>query len=304
MENINTAANISAEEKAALMEQGFTPADSFNEVKGEELSMAPALNASASEADASQSVESEKPTDDMQTKEVEVPDSYKFGDKEYSQEEILAALDDRSNKEKWQKSYTERDQQLAEHRKNLESDIAKVKSIQQDEKLMATLKDFLGDDHPLFSLPSVNQTDSIVQNTESPAETQEYNSNSAIEELQDQIATMQAEKELDSEIAELQRNYPALNNEALDEILELAVDKGIENLEDAYKIARFDAAETSAISKAHSAFEEAEKLKAIPESDGRASGDKEVPTPQLTDPNDLRSYIMNEYGDSLFGERK
>ena len=303
MENINTAANISAEDKAALMEQGFTPQDNFKEVKGEELSMAPALNASASEADASQSVESEKPTDDMQTKEV-VPDSYKFGDKEYSQEQIMAALDDHSNKDKWQKSYTERDQQLAEHRKNLDAQLEKIQSIQQDEKLMDTLKDFLGDDHPLFSLPTVNQTNSSVQNTEIPTENTEYNSNSAIEELQDQIATMQAEKELDSEIADLRTNYPALNDEAVDEILELAVDKGIENLEDAYKIARYDAAETSAISKAHSAFEEAEKLKAIPESDGRASGEKEVPAPQLNDPSELRNYIMNEYGDSLFGRNK
>jgi hypothetical protein len=303
MENINTAANISSEEKAALMEQGFTPQDNFKEVKGEELSMAPALNASASEANASQSVESEKPTDSMQTKEV-VPDSYKFGDKEYSQEQIMAALDDHSNKDKWQKSYTERDQQLAEHRKTLDTQLEKIQSIQQDEKLMTTLKDFLGDDHPLFSLPTVNQTNSSVQNTEIPTEDTEYNSNSAIEELQDQIATMQAEKELDSEIAQLQSSHPFLNSDAVDEILELAVEKGIENLEDAYKIARFDAAETSAISKAHSAFEEAEKLKAIPESDGRAAGEKEVPTPQLNDPGDLRNYIMNEYGDSLFGRNK
>ena len=303
MENINTAANISAEEKAALMEQGFTPQDNFKEVKGEELSMAPALNESASLADAGQSGESEKTQDNQQTKEV-VPDSYTFGDKEYSQEQIMAALDDHSNKDKWQKSYTERDQQLAEHRKNLDAQLEKIQSIQQDEKLMDTLKDFLGDDHPLFSLPTVNQTNSSVQNTEIPAENQEYNSNSAIEELQEQINNLQAEKELDVEISQLRTQYPQINDEAMDEILNLAVDKGIENLEDAYKIARFDAAETSAISKAHSAFEKAEKLKAIPESDGRATGEKEVPTPQLNDPGELRNYIMNEYGDSLFGRNK
>lgn len=303
MENVNTAANISAEDKAALMEQGFQPADNYSEVKGEELTMAPALQESASEASASQSVESEKPTDDKQTKEV-VPDSYKFGDKEYSSEEILAALDDHSNKDKWQKSYTERDQELAEHRKTLDTELSKIKAIQQDEKLMDTLKDFLPEGHPLFSLPTVNQTDSTVQNTEIPVENNEYNSNSAIEELQNQIATMQAEKELETEMSQLRTQYPQLNKEAMDEILEIAIDKGIENLEDAYKIARFDAAESSAISKAHSAFEEAEKLKAIPESDGRASGDKEVPIPQLTDKNELRNYIMNEYGDSIFGGNK
>jgi len=302
MENINTAANISAEDKAALMEQGFMPNDDFKEVKGEELSMAPALNESASLADADQSGESEKPQDNQQTKEV-VPDTYTFGDKEYSSEEILAALDDRSNKEKWQKSYTERDQSLAEHRKNLDTQLEKIQSIQQDEKLMATLKDFLGDDHPLFTLPTVNQTDSSVQNTEIPTENTEYNSNSAIEELQEQISTLQAEKELDTEILQLRTEYPQIDDEALDEILELAVDKGIESLEDAYKIARFDAAETSAIGKAHSAFEEAEKLKEIPESDGRQAGDKEVPIPQFTDRNDLRNFVMNEYGDSLFSKK-
>lgn len=299
MENINTAANISAEEKAALMEQGFTPADNFTEVKGEDLSMAPALKESVSEANASQSVESEKTTDNQQTKEV-IPDNYKFGDKEYSSEEILAALDDHSNKEKWQKSYTERDQELAEHRKTLDSELSKIKAIQQDEKLMETLKDFLPDDHPLFSVPTVNQTNSTNQNTEIPADKTEYNSTSAIEELREQINTLQAEKELDVEMSQLRNQYPQINDEAMDEILNLAVDKGIENLEDAYKIARYDAAETSAISKAHSAFEEAEKLKAIPESDGRASGEKETPTPQLTDRNDLRNFVLNEYGDSLF----
>lgn len=303
MENINTAANISAEDKAALMEQGFTPADNFTEVKGEDLSMAPALNKSASLADAGQSGESEKTQDNQQTKEV-VPDNYKFGDKEYSQEEILAALDDHSNKEKWQKSYTERDQELAEHRKSLDAQLEKIQSIQQDEKLMDTLKDFLGDDHPLFSLPTVNQTNSSVQNTEIPTEETEYNSNSAIEELQEQINDLQAEKELDLEMSQLRNQYPQINDDSMNEILSLAIDKGIENLEDAYKIALYDAAETSAISKAHSAFEEAEKLKAIPESDGRASGEKEVPAPQLNDPSELRNYIMNEYGDSLFGRNK
>ena len=301
MENVNTAANISSDEKAALMEQGFTLADNYKEVKGEELSMAPALEQSASLNEADQSKESEKPIDTQQTEEVK-PDKYTFGDKEYSTEEILAALDDHSNKDKWQKSFTERDQKLAEHRKNVDTQLEKISAIQQDEKLMNTLKDFLGDDHPLFSIPNVTQTNSQVQNTEIPEETQEYNSSSAIEELQEQINVLQAEKELDTEILQLRNQYPQINDESMDEILELAVDKGIENLEDAYKIALYDAAETSAISKAHSAFEEAEKLKEIPESDGRAPGDKEVPTPQMVDRNDLRNFVLKEYGDSIFGK--
>ena len=300
----NVVSKISTEEMNALTEQGFTPADSYSEVKGEELSMAPALEQSASLTDdVDQSKGSEQSKDEQQTKEVDTQ-NFKFGDKEYTEEQILAALDDHTNKDKWQKSYTERDQELAEHRKNIDSQLDKIKSIQQDEKLMDTLKDFLGDDHPLFSLPTVNQTDSSVQNTEDQNINEEYNSVKKIEELQERIDQMQADKDLESDIVQLKQKYPAINDESMEEVLKLATDRGIENNEDAYKIALYDAAETSAISKAHSAFEEAQKLKEIPETDGRSPGDKEIPTPQMKDPSDLRNFIMNEFGDRIFGENR
>ena len=244
MENTNIATSISTEDKEALLRQGFQPADSFKEVKGEDLEMAPAMNDASSQSVATENTGSENTDTQVQTKE-EQQQGYKFGEKEYSEEEILAALDDHHNKEKWQKSFTERDQQFAEHRKSLDNELEKIKTIQQDEKLMSTLKDFLGDDHPLFSVSTETQTNSTVQNTEIPAEQNEYNSNSAIEELQEQIQDLQAEKELDLEMAQLVKKYPSIDEDSMDEILSLAVEKGMENLEDAYKIALYDAAETS-----------------------------------------------------------
>ena len=170
MENTNIATSISTEDKEALLRQGFQPADSFKEVKGENLEMAPAMNDASSQSVATENTGSENTDTQVQTKE-EQQQGYKFGEREYSEEEILAALDDHHNKEKWQKSFTERDQQFAEHRKSLDTELEKIKTIQQDEKLMSTLKDFLGDDHPLFSVSTETQINSTVQNTEIPADT-------------------------------------------------------------------------------------------------------------------------------------
>jgi hypothetical protein len=58
--------------------------------------------------------------DDSQDGVAEVPQSYKFGEKEYKREEIEAALADSANKAKWQREYTRRDQQLATQRQELE----------------------------------------------------------------------------------------------------------------------------------------------------------------------------------------
>ena len=90
----NVVSKISSDEINALTEQGFTPADNYKEVKGEELTMAPALEQSASLTDnVDQSKGSEQSKDEQQTKEV-VPQNFKFGDKEYTEDQILAALDD------------------------------------------------------------------------------------------------------------------------------------------------------------------------------------------------------------------
>tara|TARA_R100001129_G_scaffold169939_3_gene139039 strand:- start:90 stop:1007 length:918 start_codon:yes stop_codon:yes gene_type:complete len=293
--------SIATDDVAGLMEQGFTPADSYAEVKGEDLTMSPALSETSREVP--QPEDTGQPEVKEQTED-NVNQTYKFGDQEYSQDDILKALDDHSNKEKWQKSYTERDQELAEHRKTLEtglkSELDKWQTVRQDEKLMNTLKDFLGDDHPLFTESTVNLTDSNVQNTESVPTQDAQPSNDALEEIRNELEQLKADKQLETDVVNLKAKYPALDNAAVDEVIKTAIDNDISDLENAYKIARFDSAETSAISKAHNAFEEAQRLKEIPETSGETAGDKEVPTPQLNSDADVRDFMLREYGNSLF----
>ena len=281
-------------DEMAMLDQGYTRAVE-KEVVPENL--APARDQLREETPTPE--ESDNNPVKVQSSE---PDVYKVNDVDYSLDDIAEALEARSNKDKWQKTFTERDQQFAEHRKNLNNELEKWQTVQQDETLMNGLKELLPEDHPLFKDDLSKTLNSFeTQNTDitQPKEITE-SPNSDLEALRDEIEIMKAEKELDSEIQSLVSKYPTLDDDALNEVMTIATEKGIENLEDAFKIARFDTAENSAITKALNAFEEAQKMKTIPEADGQQSGEREVPTPKLNDQSDLRDYVLNEYSESLY----
>tara|TARA_R110001592_G_scaffold125105_2_gene334354 strand:- start:1383 stop:2261 length:879 start_codon:yes stop_codon:yes gene_type:complete len=281
-------------DEMAMLDQGYTQAVE-KEVVPENL--APARDQLREETPTPE--ESDNNPVKVQSSE---PDVYKVNDVDYSLDDIAEALEARSNKDKWQKTFTERDQQFAEHRKNLNNELEKWQTVQQDETLMNGLKELLPEDHPLFKDDLSKTLNSFeTQNTDitQPEEITE-SPNSDLEALRNEIEIMKAEKELDSEIQSLVSKYPTLDDDALNEVMTIATEKGIENLEDAFKIARFDTAENSAITKALNAFEEAQKMKTIPEADGQQSGEREVPTPKLNDQSDLRDYVLNEYSESLY----
>lgn len=284
-------------EEMAMLDQGYTRSNEKEVVPQE---MAPARD--QLRAETPQPEESENNPVESQSSEPEV---YKVNDVEYTLDDITEAIEDRSNKEKWQKTFTERDQQFAEHRKTLESrltsELEKWKTIQQDDALMNGLKELLPQDHPLFK-DDINKTLSDVenQNTNTTQFEETTESPSDLEALRDEIESLKAERELDQEVVELKSKYPSLDDDAITEVMEVATEKGIMNLEDAFKIARFDTAENSAIAKALSAFEKAQEMKTIPETDGQQSGEREVPTPKLRDQSELRDYVLNEYSESLY----
>ena len=291
MNNFN---NGPSAEEMAMLDQGYTQAVE-KEVVPE--NMVPANNQLREETPTPE--ESDNNPVEVQSSE---PDIYKVNDVDYSLDDITEALEARSNKDKWQKTFTERDQQFAEHRKSLTNQLEKWKTVQQDESLMNGLKELLPEDHPLFN-DDVSQTLNSIektQNTDTPQIEEITESPSDLEALRNEVESLKAERELDQEIAELQTKYPSLDDDALSEVMTVATEKGIMNLEDAFKIARFDTAENSAITKAVNAFEEAQKMKTIPEADGQQSGEKEVPTPKLNDQSDLRDYVLNEYSESLY----
>ena len=107
---------------------------------------------------------------------------------------------------------------------------------------------------------------------------------------------MRAERELEKDIAQLQKDYPELDGdqEALKEVVDTAIEKMLP-LADAYKIARFDSAETSAIKKAVDVFNKASTLKDIPDAKGRDDGDHTAPNMIPKDYDQARDYVLKNY---------
>lgn len=279
---------IPAAEAASLIEnQGFYQ----EKPTGEET-----INTGATKGESTEA-ETERPTEDQssETKETPAePDVYKFEDQEYSRDQILEALKDSQNKDNWQKSQTEKDQQLAHDRKAVQMELQRFNSLKENSDLMETLKDYLGEDHDFFQESTVptetiesQDTDTDVQSTISDP----------VKELKSELEVIKAERKLERDIAELQGEYPDLKNnqDAVNQVLEIAMEKEMPNLRDAYKLARFDTAESSAVSKAYKAFQEAQKLKDVPEATGESKGNHSEPVKSFKDYDSVRDHVLKEY---------
>ena len=96
-------------------------------------------------------------TQSQETEQVEQAEDAPFVDEldldgtVYTMDELRAALEDSQNKNEWQKSNTQKAQEVADARKLLDGEKQKWNSIMQDQELVDTLKDYLGEDHALFN---------------------------------------------------------------------------------------------------------------------------------------------------------
>jgi hypothetical protein len=237
--------------------------------------------------------ETEQPTPTEEVQEEKQPDLFTIDGDEYSKESLLAALEDSKNKSEWQKSQTKRDQELAEERKTLKAEMDRYKFLAEDEETRSVLKEFLGEDHQLFKETSVKLDNVESQDTETGEQSTDSN---PVEELRNELADIKAERELEIDLNTLQKNFPELegDNDALTEVLDMAMKKEIP-LEDAYKLARFDAAESSAVTKAYKAFKDAHDLKNIPEATGEVKGDHSAPIYKPKSYDDAARHVLDNY---------
>ena len=200
--------------------------------------------------------------------------------KNYSFEDLELALDDSKNRNDWQKSNTQKAQDLADARKTLEAERGKFDALREDEDLMDTLKDYLGEDHTIF------------KTTEEPGNVATQDTKDAnplenrISELEGKLSERDAQEEVERDIQSLVRDHPELNgqNEAIEQILETAVEKGMTNLEDAFVLTNHQATVDSAFAKAMKTLEEAKSAKSIPEASVKHDGDR---SPSNTKPKDF-----------------
>ena len=210
---------------------------------------------------------------------------------EYSEDDLRLGIEALVNKNDWQKSNTQKAQELAEERKQVISLRDRLNTLLDND-----VKDALGEDHKLFDL--LKESESLqgeVEDNESIAEEQVKNPD-RIEELEDKILKMETEKRVDRDIAELINKHPELgqNQEALNEVLSVAIEKRL-TLDDAYIFANATANGESKLLQAIEQVKKAEELKKQTEVTTTQKGVREEPIPMGQDYDEIGEIALNKY---------
>ena len=192
----------------------------------------------------------------------------------HSYEDLRLALDDSKNRSEWQKSNTQKAQEIADLKNAVSKESKQWESLREDEDLMDTLKDYLGEDHSIF-------TDKVEEpSKETRQDTKEVEVDpqltDRLQELEDKLEMQEANAQVERDIQALVKAHPELDGqtEAVQEVLQTAVDKGITDLEDAFVLTNHQAAVDSSFAKAVKTLEEAKSSKSIPEADMKHGGDR------------------------------
>ena len=214
----------------------------------------------------------------------------------YTTEQLQEALQDSSNKAEWQKSNTQKAQEIANQERALKAELDRINGVMQDEEVVESMKDILGEDHEFFKESTVKFSENVEQTQgQEPAEPSQEDSR--IDELEAQVQQMQLKEQVANEINTLVQAHPELKDDgdAISEVLDIAVDRNIVDLEDAFVLAQARATEESAIKKAMSKLKEADELKAIPEGDSTKKGDHSPTVEKSPDFDHARDVALKDY---------
>lgn len=238
------------------------------------------------------------PTDDSEPT-MERMSEFEYEGQTYTTEQLQEAINDSSNRADWQRSNTQKAQENASQEKALKAEFDRIKGVMSDEEVVETMKDVLGEDHEFFKESTVKFSDNTDEkqaqsNSTPPVENQD---DSRFEELENKIQEMQLREEVANEINELVTAHPELekDGDAIAEVLDIAVDRNISSLEDAFTLAQARATDESAVMRAMKKLNEAEKLKAIPEVDANKKGDHSPTVTKSPDYDHAREVALNDY---------
>ena len=266
-------AEVEAEVAASLVvEEGSTaaePTEASSEPSGEEATVG---------EDQPQETEQQVEAEDAPSiDEVEIDGQV------HSYEDIRLALDDSKNRSEWQKSNTQKSQEVADLKKAANQESQKWEDLRKDEDLMDTLKDYLGEEHSLFTTKVEGPSEATRQDTKEPAVDTQMSTR--VQELEDKLEMQEANQAVERDIQALVKSHPELDGqtEAVQEVLQTAVDKGMTDLEDAFILTNHQAAVDSAFAKAVKTLEEAKSSKSVPEADVKHDGER---SPVNTKPQD------------------
>jgi hypothetical protein len=243
----------------------------------------------ATDETATQETEQPSEEESVSTEEISEDDQvFVYKDVEYSNDDLTLAIDALQNREEWQKSNTQKAQEVAEERKKLDGLMERVSKITASDEL----KEYLGDSHELFK--TVNEYEGLPVVEEKPIE--EPVKDDRVTLLEDKIMSMEAEQQVDKDIANLIVKHPELQSstEALNDVLEIAIEKNL-SLEDAFVFATATSNGESALMTAIKSVERANELKSQPEVRPSGKGTVEEPMPIGKDWDEIEEIALSRY---------
>jgi len=223
--------------------------------------------------------------------------------KEYEMSEIQEALEAFHNKAEWQKTNTEKSQEISAERKALQAEQKAWSSLRDNEDAMEALKDLLDEDHPVFSMNEGEAEKDTSQDTKDDAQ-------GKIQELEERLNEMnqvreqekldiEADQRVTADLGTLKQSHPELEDqELMDEVITTAIDKGfvgIQGLEDAFVLAYHTSAEDSAFKTAVNRARSAKAMKSIPETEGAVKGQHTEPVTKSENYKDARHDALKNY---------
>ena len=156
----------------------------------------------------------------------------------YTQSDIESWKKDADNRHSWNKSNTEKAQEIADQRRAIEPLVQLVEKIKESEDFSDTLieaiEDELGKDAGQLFRQTLQMDNKDLPN---PWE-------SELKEAQDKVAQMEAQNVLDQSMAELKSTY-SLDDKQTQEVLDYAIERHEKDgrlltLDEAYKVMNFD----------------------------------------------------------------
>lgn len=220
---------------------------------------------------------------------------------EYDYDTIKEALEAYNNKSEWQKSNTEKAQEISAERKALDAELSLWKGLRDNADAMAALQDVLDDDHPIFKTDKAVAEEEPTQDTKEITKLQELEER--LNELQNareqELLDIQADQQVNADLSELKSRHPELaDQEMMDQVITMAIEKGftgLEGLEDAFTLTYATAAEDSAFKTAVNRARNAKAMKSIPEPEGAVKGIHEEPITKPKSYRDAKADALRNY---------
>jgi hypothetical protein len=289
---------LSSEEAASLVQnEGW-----HNDADDPQVNVSSETGEQPAPEPASQETDQPEVTEVERSEDLGKPDGISLDGKEYTSEDIQTALDALSNKTEWQKSNTEKAQELAAERKAIQAEREVWSKLRDNEDAMDALGDLLEDDHPIFSEPKVDQAiKDTSQDTEEPSRLQEIEDklNEIVNQRDTEKAQVEADKQVSVDLATLKQNHPELEDgDLMDSVIQTAIEKGftgINGLEDAFVLTYHNSAENSAFKSAVKRARNAKAAKAIPETDGAVKGVHSEPISKPASYKEAKADALKNY---------